>query len=173
MRYKELESKYGSYRVYEDGTVESNARRGRVTKWHTLVPQVTNKGYYRVHLTLKETGAIKAYRVHRLVADLFLPKPEDSSKIFVNHKDGNKSNNHFTNLEWCTHAENMCHAKMLGLLQKERDVGGKAVRVTMEFPTASTAERALGLPSDTIARIARGSSATSREYPIQRVEYIV
>lgn len=67
-----------------------------------------NNGYKIVNINAKRT------RVHRLVAEAFLCNCEQ--KPFVNHKDGNKSNNNVANLEWCTASENTLHAYATGLL---------------------------------------------------------
>jgi hypothetical protein len=71
------------------------------------------KGYPCV--TLWIDGTSEKYKIHRLVAELFVENPNNSDE--VNHKDGNKLNSHFTNLEWCTHTENMKHAWDLGLMR--------------------------------------------------------
>jgi len=67
----------------------------------------TNKGYLLVY-----TG-VRQERIHRLVAEAFLPNPENREE--VNHIDGHKNNNSVENLEWATHLENMQHAVRTGL----------------------------------------------------------
>lgn len=56
---------------------------------------------------------IMRFLLHRLVALYFIDNPE--KKPHINHIDGNKNNNHYSNLEWCTASENLKHARDLGL----------------------------------------------------------
>ena len=67
-------------------------------------------GYKRIRVTEKETQKRKYIRVSRLVARYFVYNPKKEDFNIINHKDGNKSNNHFTNLEWCNISMNTQHA---------------------------------------------------------------
>lgn len=78
-----------------------------VMRVRILKQQTDYKGYKRVK-TMYGTK-----KVHRLIAEAFLPNPENKPQ--VNHKDGNKLNNNIDNLEWCTNGENQIHAFKMGL----------------------------------------------------------
>ena len=78
--------------------------------------QVIESGYARVGLFSR--GVQKHYLVHRLVASAFI-KNEDNLPM-VNHKDCDKLNNDYRNLEWCTNKQNMQHASRSGLLSGDK-----------------------------------------------------
>jgi hypothetical protein len=75
-------------------------------------------------------GKDYCFKIHRLVAIAFIPNPK--GKPCVNHKDGDKENNHISNLEWCTVKENTQHAFDTGLskaLKGEKNVGSRISQV--------------------------------------------
>lgn len=87
---------------------------GRVFSKRTnkvLKPTVNKKGY--VTLSTRVGGKAVCFRVHRLVALVFIPNAD--GKLEVNHKDLNKQNNTVFNLEWATSKENTAHAIQNGV----------------------------------------------------------
>ena len=103
-RLKDIPAYKGLYAVGDDGSVLS-LRRGRYLNVNV------KKGYETV--TLFKRGSLKTFLLHRLVAQAFIPSV--IGKPDVNHKDGNKLNNWWWNLEWCNDSENQTHARKLGL----------------------------------------------------------
>tara|TARA_R110002126_G_scaffold150778_1_gene297608 strand:- start:473 stop:979 length:507 start_codon:yes stop_codon:yes gene_type:complete len=83
-----------------------------IKKNSILKPYTNGVGYYRITFYGKNKKRHQFY-VHRLIALHFIPNPE--KKGFINHIDGNPSNNDINNLEWCTKSENGKHAYKIGL----------------------------------------------------------
>lgn len=77
-----------------------------------LRPSIKKRGYHQVALN-NVHGERKHFGIHQLVALVFIPNPEN--KPTVNHKNGDKSNNHYLNLEWATNKEQINHADSTGL----------------------------------------------------------
>ena len=96
---KDINNYEGIYQVTENGDVWS-VRRNRFLK-----PYKNQLGYLRVLLSKKGKG--KKYFVHRLVAEAFIPNPNNYP--IINHKDENPINNNVDNLEWCTIRYNNCY----------------------------------------------------------------
>ena len=110
----DLEGSRETYQISNLGNVRRASRvgaRGRIIKSHEMAQSLNSNGYIRVSLATKDGSGYKF--VHRLVAELFIPNPDN--KPFVNHIDGNKCNNRADNLEWCTKSENERHAWNMGL----------------------------------------------------------
>lgn len=96
-----------NYEIFEDGKCFSHYTN------KFLTPS-KNEKYPRYKI--KINGKSKPIAVHRMVAETFIPNP--NNKPYVNHKDGNKQNFHKNNLEWVTAQENNRHAINTGLRPK-------------------------------------------------------
>lgn len=112
--YKEILG-FPGYEISREGILRSKDRlvthkNGR--QFNLKSKQITYKlpkgaSYYQVHLY--QNGSSKLFRIHQLVALTWLPNPNNYP--IVNHKDGNKLNNHADNLEWMTQSQNIRHCK--------------------------------------------------------------
>lgn len=123
--WKPIEGYEGLFEVSDRGNVRSldkYDRNGRFWKGKTLSKNVVSSGYHRVVLCVNNCS--KHMYVHRLVADAFIPNPEN--KETVNHKDGDKTNNAVDNLEWATQGENIKHSF--------RELGHKKSRAQLGKP---------------------------------------
>lgn len=85
---------------------------------YILKGTVDSSGYLGIMLGYSKSERYKN-RIHVLVGEHFIPKNESGLKLCINHLDGNKLNNHWSNLEWITLSENVKHAVMSGLFDKK------------------------------------------------------
>lgn len=146
------------YSVSTDGLVRKD------TKNNYILSQSSQQDYKFVTLQLE--GKQKRMRVHRLVAETFIPNPEN--KPFVNHIDGNRSNNNVENLEWVTPSENTQHAVATGLMMNGRkraviqyNLQGEKM---MTFESASEAARQTGGSQSKITMCCRRQRETANDY---------
>lgn len=104
--WKEIEGYEGLYEVSNYGSVKS-LNYNKTRKEKILKPYLNTDGYLNIDINKKQ------YKVHRLVAQAFIPNPQNLPQ--VNHKDEDKTNNHSTNLEWCTAEYNInySHSKQI------------------------------------------------------------
>lgn len=130
---------YPDYEISNCGRVRTKSRLIRYTH------AVTGGEHFRESTTryLKEYNTVHGYKfvqpykdkkphncpIHRLVAKTFIDNPNNHN--VVNHKDGNKHNNHVDNLEWCTDAYNHEHATKTGLIAKGSEVGTSVLNENM------------------------------------------
>lgn len=108
--WKDIKGYEKYYKVSNKGRIKSLTRkvndfRGENTKTvnERILKQQIRNGYYVVQLRKK--GIRKSYQVHRLVAESFIPNP--NNKEIINHLDYNPKNNKVENLAWCTQKENV------------------------------------------------------------------
>lgn len=112
-KWKQVPNFEGYYEINEKGDVRSLHKR----HYKKLIAKSIDKeGYHNVKLS--KNGKQSTILLHRLVAETFIPKIDGKSEI--NHIDANKLNNQVSNLEWCTHSENIRHAFRLGLIPRKK-----------------------------------------------------
>ena len=161
--WKEVPGYAGHYLVNECGEIKAirNDVLGRSYQPHIMSQHLDKNGYHIVHFRTGAHGEKStSYRVHRAVAQAFIPNPQNKPE--VNHKDGNKSNNSADNLEWATTKENHQHARLTGL--RENVYNHKIVKqidpttnnVVATYNSLSDAGKALGICATGISMVLSG-----------------
>lgn len=117
---KFIDSKMVSYYASENGDIFSISKKVKNKRKLILCVCKTGKwdkqGYLQFGINVN--GKTKSFKVHSVIADLFVKKPLSSEKLEINHIDGDKHNNCAKNLEWITRKENTQHAHNLNLINK-------------------------------------------------------
>ena len=155
----------GLYEINKNGEVRNAKNK------NTIVGDINNCGYYRV--SLYNQGQSKRYFRHRLVAEQFLDKPE--GKDFVNHIDGDKSNNSLENLEWVSQSENEKHGFENGLKQKTNKpfiiefVNGDI----KEYENQYVCAKEIGCSQSSVKNWLNGQRNPRPSYGIKKIYFIV
>ena len=105
--YRKLKSLKFLYEINSKGELR-NIKSKKIVKGY-----VERNGYVRVRIENKCLGGVIRTSIHQLVAEAFIPNPENKPEI--NHIDRNRANNDVSNLEWVTHSENMKHSYNFGI----------------------------------------------------------
>lgn len=129
---KEIGGYRGKYIITSSGKVYNNYT-GALMKTRLI------QGYPHVGLRVYdgEKSTQKLFKVHRLVAQYFIPNPNNYP--IVNHKDGNKTNADRDNLEWTTYSGNIDHALKMGLMKTSwtKELGAVAITLIEDYNWSS------------------------------------
>ena len=150
-----------NYEVSNLGNIR-NTKSGQV-----LNPGVSGNGYKQVSLKMKDTGKFCKRYVHRLVAQYWLPNPENKRE--VNHKNLDKTDNRVENLEWVTSSDNQKHkyqnSNYKTSNRKIVQLNPDTLEVIAEFPSVIEAVRSFGKTGrGQIDRVLHGESKTAYGY---------
>lgn len=148
------------YLIYDDGKVWSIKRK------QYLKQEMMNTGYFRV--SLYKNGTIYHKFVHRLLAETFIPNPDNLP--CVNHKDENKQNNTLSNLEWITQKDNTNYGTGLARrVQQQINNPHRSRRVVQydldfneirKYPSIMEAERQTGYANTNISKACKETRRT-------------
>lgn len=117
---------FKGYFISDDGKVYCNLGKGnrnknKIVDLYEIKPRLTKKGYARVYARQTSTNKRKDLYIHRLVAEYFIPNPEN--KKYVNHKNCKRDDNNVSNLEWCTAKENTEYTMKNGYMKRNKKTG--------------------------------------------------
>lgn len=151
-----------TYEINENGDV-----RNKITE-NLIEGDINNAGYYRVCLYKKPRR--QRYFRHKLVAELFIPNPNNYKEI--NHINGNKSNNNYSNLQWCNRVYNEREARRIGIKEYKPyyvifNNGNKK-----EYEFAIDLARELQVTKRTILNYLQGKSKGFLNKGIKKIQYL-
>lgn len=142
--WQEIRGYEGLYSISNLGRVKSHTKKSGFLhlKERIMKPAIKDNGYLQIDL-IKSRDRKKFY-VHRLVAEYFIPNPNNLP--CVNHIDHNRTNNSYDNLEWCTYESNNIHSNNPDLKGKRIGKYSKDGGLLEEFNSALEAAHSLNKP---------------------------
>ena len=146
--WHDIEGYEGLYQISNKGRVKSLYKGSE----RILKPLDNGRGYLRAHLTKENTS--KHIRIHRLVAQAFIPNPHNLPEI--NHKDENKKNNCVENLEWCDRRYNVNYGTRNERVSRKIFQYSKSGEFIREWKSAEEVKRVLGIDNSHIIACCKG-----------------
>lgn len=174
---KDIPNYEGLYAITSCGKVWSYRRNKFMVLGHD------KDGYPRI--SLRKNGKVKTYFIHRLVAEAYLPNPNNLP--YVNHKDEVKKHNWINNLEWCTawyninYSRNKELALKMGTTYEEKNTNEKntnrknnclpvkCIETGEVFESGADCARKMGLDASHISKVCRGKQAAHKGYHFEFV----
>ena len=170
--WKDVIGYEGLYQISNLGRIKSLKRTVKKSNGSTkfvrekIIKKKTNYGYENV--ALSKNGIVSTKKVHRIIAEVFIPNPEN--KKTINHKNGIRNDNRIENIEWSTYSENNFHAyRVLHKKPPHRGRDGyqstrgipvlqltKNGEFVKEYGSANLASELLGLNHSNISSVCRG-----------------
>lgn len=161
-------SNYGNVCRME-GIVKNHPNSFKLIQRHSISTRVNTKryGYVECHLFKDNKEYLK--KVHRLVAEAFIPNPNNLPE--VNHIDGNKQNNCVDNLEWCTHIDNIIHAWNNQLAtSNHRKQKVRCIETGVVYDSIKECADAMNINRDCISNYLRGKARFAGNHTFERVQ---
>lgn len=149
--WKAIDGYDGLYEVSNTGLVRSlnynHTGRAKILK-------LGNNGLGYLAVNLCKDGIHKRMLVHRLVAEAFVPNPQNLET--VNHRDEDKTNNNVSNLEWLSRTDNLAYSQPQQAERKVRMLDKKTGELLATFPSLQEAERQTGIADSNICSCLKG-----------------
>lgn len=124
-----MQEEWKTIKQYSNYAISNTGKFKNIKTKRILKPFLHKKGYFYITIApWGRQGKVVSLKLHRLIAEAFIPNPENKSQI--NHIDGNKLNNSLDNLEWVTAKENINHAINIGLINLESQYHPKGIQCT-------------------------------------------
>lgn len=158
--WKDIKNYEGLYKVNEDGEVLGVKRNKLIS------PHLVGKRKEYLQVNLCKDGKIKAHYLHRLVAEAFIPNPDNLPE--VNHRDENKLNNTASNLEWCSSSYNSSYGTRTDRIKAKTaykvcqySMNGELIAI---YDSTRDAANATGADNSTISKVCRGEKNSHHGY---------